>query len=126
MFKPIPKGLRVGIAAALSLLLFGAGAAHAACSSADLQGIAVPKGSAADRTVTVTPATMEVKVKFGETVKFQLPGGQEKIWRFIGTDDNLALADILAKDASKGIQGQNLQVRVVQVDNPMKYRCRGG
>jgi heavy-metal resistance protein CzcE len=112
--------LRPAVAAILSGV---AGAAYAACGPTDLQGMAVPTESVADRTVAVSPNMKDLSVKFGETVKFVMPGGKETSWRFIGTEDKIPLGDILATGAgSNGLTG-NHQVYVAQAGNPMKYRC---
>jgi plastocyanin len=70
------------IAAAFTVLLAGASLSAMASTGkhTPLYGEAVP-ASAAQRTVTITPATKYVNVKAGETVQF-IANGQSTTWYF--------------------------------------------
>lgn len=101
-------------------------AALPSCTPADLQGSLMPENAAADRTITVTPTTKNVNVKYGETVKFVMPGGQQVTWKFDGIGDNFPLNNILGGAASVGAgapQKKGVQVYVDQSTNPLTRSC---
>jgi len=54
----------------------------------------MPAGTAANRTVTVTPKTKSVAVEYGETVKFVGQGGREVIWKFDGIANKVTVPDV--------------------------------
>ena len=114
LFRNVALG---GIVAAA---LFAASPGFAAlpkCGPADMPGSAMPAGSTTDRTVTVTPKTRSINVKYGETVKFVVQDGaasHEVAWKFDGVANKILLSDIDPKTSLKSVP-----VYVNQSANPL-------
>ncbi len=123
---------KTAVGSIVASVLLAAASSYAACTSADINGSAMPAGSHADRTITVRPNTKRLNVSYGETVKFVMPSGQETIWKFDGIGGKLTLGTVLASpSASEGSSAQaaapatNIPIYVDQAKNPLTGSCGG-
>jgi len=127
LFRNVALG---GIVAAALFAAAPGFAALPSCGPADINGTAMPAGSAADRTVKVTPNMKRVNVGYGQTVKFVLENGQESIWKFDGIAGKLNLGTVLAAPsatagASAAAPGKDIPIYVDQSKNPLTSSCGG-
>ncbi len=117
---------QAALGGAIAAALFAAAPSFAACTPADINGSAVPAGSAVSRTVRIAPNTKSVNVKYGETVKFVMPDGQEAVWKFDGLAGKMNLGALFPASASAGSSangGSRIPVYVDQAGNPLKTSC---
>jgi len=111
----------VALSGIVAAALFAAAPGFAAlpkCGPADLPGTAMPAGSATGRTITVTPKTRSINVKYGETVKFVIQDGgpsHEVAWKFDGLGNKVPLSEIDPKTSLKSVS-----VYVDQSTNPIR------
>ncbi len=109
---------------------FAAAPSFGACTPADINGSAMPAGTAVSRTIRVATNTKSVNVKYGETVKFVMPDGQEAIWKFDGLAGKMNLGTLFAtRSASAGSSangGSKIPVYVDQGGNPISTSCSAG